>query len=131
MRGNSGNTGGLGMGLQELPNDFLGQRFALRNVGTVHGTKDAPVRYGRRRGPRVDRNFHPGWHRDGAHPSVFPDQIDDAPAAIALLKMREGQVRGFRPTEAAPEKDCQDGAVAQPLKRSDVWRVQKRLSLPG
>ena len=38
--------------------------------------------------PEVDGQFDPGRHRNGSHPAVFAAEVDDHPAAVALLDVR-------------------------------------------
>ena len=63
-------------------------------------------------GPRIDRDFHPGWHRHGANAPMFAHEINNAPPAIPLLKMCEREVCGLRSPESATKENGQDGAVA-------------------
>jgi len=44
---------------------------------------------------------------------VLADKIDDAPAAIPLLEVRERKCRDFRPPESTTEKNGENCAVAQ------------------
>jgi SLT domain-containing protein len=60
---------------------------------------------------------------------VLSNEIDNAPAAIALLDMRVGQRRDLRSSEAAAEQNGQDCAIAQALHGIEVWRVEQALSL--
>src|SRR5205807_8993568 len=43
--------------------------------------------------PCVDCYFHPGRHRRGADAAVLTNKIHDAPAAVALLQVRERKRR--------------------------------------
>jgi hypothetical protein len=43
---------------------------------------------------------------------VFPDEVDDAPATVALLDVGERQRRYLRSPEPAAEKYGEDGAIA-------------------
>ena len=49
---------------------------------------------------------------------MLADEIDDAPAAIALLDVRERERRHFRSSESAAEKNGEDGAIAQAPHRA-------------
>jgi hypothetical protein len=70
---------------------------------------------------------HPHWHRRSAHAPVFSDEIDNTPAAVALLDMRERERRHFGPSQPAPEKNREDRPVAQPGDRRYVGRAEQRL----
>jgi hypothetical protein len=83
-----------------------------------------------RRSPCVNRYPHPRWHWCGTHAPVLPDKIDNAPAPIALLDVRESERRHFRTSQSAAEKNREDGAIAQPDDGRDVGRTQQRLRLP-
>ena len=61
---------------------------------------------------------------------MLSDQIDDAPAAVALLDVGERERRHFGSPKSAAEQDGQDGAIAKPAKVRDVGRAQERLRLP-
>ena len=39
--------------------------------------------------------FLPWSQRGGAHPAVLANEVDNAPATIALLNMREGECRNL------------------------------------
>jgi hypothetical protein len=58
---------------------------------------------------------------------VFPPEIDDAPATVALLQMLERQRRHFRSSESAAEKHREYGAIPQAPNRCDIGRVEKTL----
>src|ERR1035437_8563928 len=68
-----------------------------------------------------------GWH--SADTPGLAAQIDDAPPAIALLYVPHRKRRHFGSSQTATEQHGDDGAVAQPLCRRDVRRVQERLRL--
>jgi hypothetical protein len=46
---------------------------------------------------------------------MLANQIDDAPAAIALLDVREGERRYLGASQAAAKENIQDGAIPPPL----------------
>jgi len=60
---------------------------------------------------------------------VFADEVDDTPAAIPLLDMRERERRDLRSVVPAPKKNCKDGAVAQAPHGGDIRCIQERLRL--
>jgi hypothetical protein len=91
VRGDAGNTGSRRIGFDKLPDDLLAQRFACDAASAVYRTEDVSFRRPGWRCPRIDGHLHPGRHWRGADPSVFADQINDAPAAIALLQVRESE----------------------------------------
>ena len=88
-----------------------------------------PLGHARHHRPRIDRVLHPRRHRDRPHAPVLADQIDDAPAVVALLDVLHRQVRQFGPAQSAPEQRGEHGPVAQSLLRAHVRRVQQRLRL--
>jgi hypothetical protein len=89
MRGDAGDADRLSILPEHLPYDLLSQAFAPSAIGTVHGAKQATVCHAGRGGPSVNRNLRPGRHRDRADAPVLTNEIDNAPAAIALLDMCE------------------------------------------
>jgi hypothetical protein len=118
---NAWNARRFGVRLDELPHDFFAQALASDAIRTIQGPENVTIRHAGRTRPRVDRHFDPSRHRRSADPSVLSNQIDDAPAAVALLKMGELQ-RGT--AQSASEEYGQDGAVAQSPKLRDVRRAQ-------
>ena len=83
------------------------------------------IRYARYR-PSIDRDLHPNRQRHGANASMLSHQVDNIPATIALLNMRESKRCYFGPPKTAAEKDRYDGAIAQPLHRPGIWRADDR-----
>ncbi len=75
-------------------------------------------------GPCVNRVLHPGWHRNGPHASVFADEIDDAPAVVALLDMAQRQRCDFGAPESATEEYGEHVAIPEPLLGLNVWSVE-------
>ena len=61
---------------------------------------------------------------------VLSDEIDNTPAAIALLHMGDRERCHFRAAETAAKKNGKNGAIAESADGLDVRRVQERLSLP-
>jgi hypothetical protein len=61
---------------------------------------------------------------------VLTNEINNAPATIALLNMSERKCRNLRPPEAAAEKNSQHSAVTQSPQGGDVRRAQEILRLP-
>jgi hypothetical protein len=60
---------------------------------------------------------------------VLPDQIDNAPAVIALLDVFHRQIRLFGPAQSTTEQRREHGPVGQSLLCAYVRRVQQRLRL--
>jgi hypothetical protein len=65
-----------------------------------------------RRCPGIHRNFHPPRHWRGTNASVLADEVNNAPAAVALLHVRERERRDLRSPQAAAKEDSQDRAIA-------------------
>src|SRR4051812_35415118 len=103
MGSNARNTGGFSIMFDELPDDLLSQVLARSATRTVHGAEYVTHGHRGARRPCVDGDFHPRRHGRSAHASVLPHKIDDAPAAIALLDMRERERCDFGPPEAAAQ----------------------------
>ena len=60
---------------------------------------------------------------------MLPHEVDDAPATVALLKMRKGERGNFGSPEAAAEKHRKDSPIAQTPHRCDIGRIEKALRL--
>jgi hypothetical protein len=71
----------------------------------------------------------PCWHGDRPHTAVLTDQIDDAPAGVALLNVLHRPVCQLRPAEPASQQRSEHGPVSQPLLRPHVRCVKERLRL--
>ena len=68
-----------------LPHNFLGQDLDGDLVAPVDGPEDVDVRHAGGADPRVNRHLDPGWHRNGTHAPVLPEEVHNAPAAVPLL----------------------------------------------
>src|ERR1700733_14731538 len=79
--------------------------------------------------PSIDRHLDPVRHRHSANTAVLSDEVDDAPAVIALLDVREGQRRHLRTSEPTAEEHSKNGPIAQAPRGGDVRRVQESLGL--
>jgi DNA-binding transcriptional LysR family regulator len=53
--------------------------------------------------PSIERHLNPIRHRNRAHATVFPNEVDDAPAAIALLHVCERECRHLRAPQPTAE----------------------------
>ena len=60
---------------------------------------------------------------------MLADQINDAPAAIALLQVRERERGHLGPSQAAAEKNGENSSVAQSPECRDIRGAQERLRL--
>src|ERR1700676_3139858 len=65
---------------EHLPHDFLAEALTSNRTAAIHRAKYVARSDAGRDGPRIDRYLHPRRHRRSPHPSVFSDEIDDAPA---------------------------------------------------
>ena len=81
-------------------------------VAPVDAAEETSTRDAGGRSPLGDGALRLMWHRNRPDAPVFPDQIDDAPAAVALLNMSEVERRYLGSPEPAAEKYGYDGAVA-------------------
>ena len=61
--------------------------------------------------PEIDGQFDPARHRDGAQAVVFAAQVDDDPAAVALLHVLGGKCHRFAAAQAAADQQGQHGAI--------------------
>jgi hypothetical protein len=60
---------------------------------------------------------------------MIAHEVDDAPAPVALLEVRESERGNFGSSKAAAEKHREDGAIAQAAHRCDIGRIEKALGL--
>jgi len=120
----------LGVVLYELPDDLFAQHFACDSVSAINWTEDVTFRHTGRRCPSIDGHLNPGRHRNGADATVLADQVNDAPTAIALLQVREGECSHLGAPQTAAEKNREDSFVAQSPACRDVRGAQQRLRLP-
>src|SRR5580704_13982176 len=89
MRRDSRNTDLASILPEHLPNDLLAQTLARNNTRTVYGPEDAARSDIASRCPRVDRHLCPSRHRRSSNAPVLSDKVDDAPAPVALLNVRD------------------------------------------
>lgn len=123
MRCEAGNTD-LGRLLAEhLPDDLLAKAVAGNTVAAAHRTEHLPIGDSGGCRPSVNRDFHPVRHRSRADSTVLADEVDNAPAAIPLLDVRERERCHFRSAQSAAEQHSEYGAVAQAAQRRNVGRV--------
>src|ERR1035437_9197591 len=80
---------------EHLPDDLLTQTLAGDAATAIHRPENMTVGNARSRSPCVDRDLHPRRHRRRPHASVFPNEIDNAPPSVSLLKMNEREGRHF------------------------------------
>ena len=83
----------------------------------IHRAEHATVSDAGRRRPRIGRHLHPSRHRNRPHPAMLPDEVHDAPTAVALLDVAERERRHLGSPQPAAQEHRQDRAVAQPLGR--------------
>jgi hypothetical protein len=80
---------------EHLPDDLFAEAFAGDAAVPFHWPKNMTGSDARGRSPRINRLLHPSRHRRGADASMLSNEIDDAPASITLLNMRERERRHF------------------------------------
>jgi hypothetical protein len=61
---------------------------------------------------------------------VLADQINDAPAAVALLQVRESERGNLGAPQAAAEKNGENSPIAPSPECRDIWGAQQCLRLP-
>ena len=91
------------------------EHAALANPGGVH--------------LEVERELHPGGHRNRPHPAVFAAEIDDHPAAVALLDVLHGQRHRLAAAQAAADQQCEQGSVALAFQRRRVGTIDETFGL--
>jgi hypothetical protein len=106
---------------------IFGHAFTSNQVTPKNGPEHTAVYQTCGGSPSLDRNLHPGGHRHRANPAVLPDKIDDAPAVIALLDVREHQRRYLGSAESAADQDRKNGAIAQLLHCGGIRGAKQRL----
>jgi hypothetical protein len=74
--------------------------------------------------PPVDRGIDPRWHRGRPHPSILPDQVHDAPTAIPLLNVLEGEAAASE-RRRHPRSTARMGAIPQSLVGGGVRHVEE------
>jgi hypothetical protein len=97
VRRDTGDANCIGIPLEHLPDNLLTQAFARQFIGAIHWPENVTIHNTGSRGPRIDHHLDPGRHRHRANATVLPFEVDDAPSTIALLDVREGECRDFRP----------------------------------
>src|SRR5258708_9252 len=90
--------------LEQLPDDLLAKGKGANPVATIHRAEHLATDHARSLGPRIDRFFNPGRHRNGADAPVLADEVHDAPPGVPLLDVPEGDRRHLRPSQAASQE---------------------------
>ena len=87
MRRDPGNTDFGRVPSQQLPDDLLAQVLAGKRARAIHRLEGVAIGEAGGRCPRIYRDSHPRGHRRGSDATMLSDEIDDAPASVALLRM--------------------------------------------
>ena len=87
---------------------FSPRRSPVSPAAADHRPEDMTLGEPGRPGPGIDRHLHPARHRRRAYPAVLADEIDDAPAALPLLDVRERERGDFGPTDNFEELDINE-----------------------
>src|ERR1022692_2666176 len=93
MRCDPRNTSRRRIPLEQLPDDLFAQADALRVAGAVHRSEYVTVSDPGSGSPCVGRHFYPRRHRNRPHAAMLPNEVHDAPPAIALLDVAYGEGR--------------------------------------
>src|SRR4051812_29437709 len=94
------------------PDDVGSKSIAVNATTLVDGPEDAAVGETGRSRPLVDPQLDPARHRNGASSSSLPQDVDDDPAAFALLDLLDGEPDELVAAKTTAEKQSQDGAIA-------------------
>ena len=87
------------------------QAFVPSSVGSVHRPEHMAIRHLSDRRPGINRHLHPSWHRGGADTTVLAYEVDDAPAAIALLDVGESERCHLGSSQSATKKDGKNSVL--------------------
>lgn len=112
MGSDAWNPSGLCILPEHLPYCLFTQAFARNSVGAIHRTEDVAIGHVGPGSPGIDRHLDPVWHRDGPYAAVLANEVDDAPASVPLLHMRESHRGHFGSPETAAEQHCENRAIA-------------------
>jgi len=96
--------------------------FTRRNSDPVH------VRH---RSPNIHGRLDPFRNGNRPYVAALPDQVNDGPVILPLLKMIQAQVGQFGSAQPATEQDRQHCVVALPANRLDVRGMQEGVGLFG
>src|ERR1022692_4876189 len=86
-----------------LPDILRKQDSAHDLAAVVYGAEHAAAGQSRRGAPCIDLHLYPGRHGNGAQAAAFTQQVDDCPAAIALLDVLEGDLGGLGAAQSAAD----------------------------
>jgi hypothetical protein len=140
MGRDAGNSNLGRVALEHLPDDLFAEALSVNGSAAIHRPEDVSGGDAGRGCPRINRYLHPRWHRRGPHAAMLSNEIDDAPASVALLDVPKCKRRDFRTSQPASEQNREDGAVAQasdgriaiPLKPNSNRASQRAAGLlPG
>jgi hypothetical protein len=74
----------------------------------------------RNRKPFIHGGLYPGGYRHRAHMTALPEQINDGPVVVSLLKVRQLQTDQLGTPQAAAEQEGQDGMVPFALRETPI-----------
>jgi len=87
MRCNVLQSRSLTTGLDHIPDYVLRYTFAPHLPRSTDRSKDPAPDNPRLYGPFIQRDFDPGWNRDGADMAALPNLIHDRPVPLAHLNL--------------------------------------------
>src|SRR5260370_41316140 len=87
------NASRRGVPLKQLPNHLFAQADVMRLAAAVDGTEHVTVSDARAGRPCISGHLYPCWHRDRPNAAMLPNEVHDAPPAIALLAMSDCEGR--------------------------------------
>ena len=92
--------------------DRLGrERVAGDLAVAVERAQDPPLGDAGRGAPEVDRLLDPGRDGDGAQAAVLAAEVDDHPAAVALLDVLDRQRHGLAAAQPAADQQGEERAI--------------------
>ena len=110
----------VAVGVDEFVNCLRTHSLPRDAVALVDGAEHRARGEAGRGQPFLNGQLGPGWHGDGAEAASLPRDVDDAPAAVALLNVLHPQVGQFLPAQAAAYQQPEQRAIPLPLVAARV-----------
>ena len=110
-------------------NALRAQPLAGDHIALVDAAEDRTGGNAGRSPPALDRRLRPRRHGHGPHAPFLADQVDHAPAPVALLDVLERQPDGFVAPQPAADQHRQDRAVPFSLVGRRIRSGEQHLGL--
>jgi hypothetical protein len=111
-------------GLDEIPDDILGNSFPPYSPRPCYGTKDSSLSNASCRRPLIESSLDPARNRNSADMAALTNQVHNRPVTLPHLQVSQPQADQFRTAKAAAEKHSQHGIVSLSSQGFSIGVIQ-------